>query len=47
MVTPRELVYRLVAIVKTLVFDIFLSICSSIDINALREGTGGLIVAAL
>jgi hypothetical protein len=35
---PRELVYSLVAIVKSLVFDIFLSICSSIDINALGEG---------
>jgi hypothetical protein len=47
LVTPRELVYRLVAIVKSLVFDIFLSICSFIDINALGEGMGGLIVAAL
>jgi hypothetical protein len=48
-VTPRELVYRLVAIVKSLVFGIFFYRykCSSIDVNVLGEGMEGLIVAAL
>jgi hypothetical protein len=47
-VTPRELVYRLVMIVKSLIFGILYRYkCSSIDINALREGMEGLIVTAL
>lgn len=38
---PRELVYRLVAIVKNLVCNF------SIDVNALGEGMEGVIVAHL
>jgi hypothetical protein len=40
-VMPRELVYRLVAIVKNLVCNF------SIDVNALGEGMEGVIVAHL